>query len=222
MEVAEKELMREVTAVEANALSLSVFDEESYASAGELVKRVKAASKRVEDYWEPMRKSTYDAYKAVNAHKAEMADPLKRAEKTIKDKMSAYMTELERKRREEEARIRELARAEAEAKMREAEQAMLNGDEDAVQMAMTEASALEATADTAVVVGANPTVSGISKRKDWEIVSIDSSKVPTEVAGVEIRPVDERAVMALIRGTKGKVTIPGVTYREKVTVSVRV
>lgn len=222
MEIVEKELKQEVSLVEQRANALSVYDDSSYAEASELVKQVKLASKRVEDYWEPMRKSTYDAYKAVNTHKSEMADPLKKAEKIIKAKMSDYVAEVERKRREEEERLRQLAKEEAEKKVREAEEAMLNGDSELAEIAMAEAQVMEQTTDTLSVSVNTPEVSGVSKRKDWEIVSVDSAKVPVEVAGVEIRPVDEKAVMALIRGTKGKVTIPGVVYREKVTLSVRV
>jgi len=221
-QIIEQELKSEVSVVEQLANELAVTDNASYEQASDLVKKVKIASKKVDDYWEPMRKSTYDAYKAVNAHKAEMSDPLKRAEKTIKDKMSNYMMEIERQRREEEARLRKLAWEEAERKRREADEAILAGDNETARMAMAEATVMEAAVDTAVVVSEKPEVSGIGKRKDWEIVSIDSDKVPIEVAGVEIRPVDEKAVIALIRGTKGKVTIPGVVYREKVTVSVRV
>lgn len=218
---AESELKQEVSLVERRVSELEVVDDDSYRVAGELVKQVKLASKRVDDYWEPMRKSTYDAYKAVNAHKAEMSDPLKKAEKMIKDKMSAYMAEIERKRREEEERLREIARQEMEAKKREAEEKILLGDDDGAEMAFAEASVMESAMDV-VVAETRPEVDGIIKRKDWEIVSIDSGKVPIDVAGVELRPVDEKAVIALIRGTKGKVTIPGVVYREKVTMAVRV
>lgn len=217
----ELELKQEVSVVERMANELSVTDNVSYENAGELVKKVKLASKRVDEYWEPMRKSTYDAYKAVNAHKAEMSDPLKHAEKVIKDKMSAYMMELERKRKEEEERLRQLARDEADRKRREAEEAILNGDNETAEMALAEASVMESM-ETAVVTSEQPSVVGVGKRKDWEIVAIDPTKVPVEVAGVEIRPVDEKAVMALIRGTKGKVVIPGVVYKEKVTLSVRI
>ena len=217
----ESELKAEVSIVERRASELQIVDDLSYGMAGELVKQVKIASKRVEEYWEPMRKSTYDAYKAVNTHKSEMSDPLKKAEKMIKDKMSSYMMEVERKRKEEEERLRELARQEMESKLREAEEATLMGDDEGAEMALAEASVMQNAMST-VVESVQPEVQGISKRKDWEIVSIDSSKVPIDVAGVELRPVDEKAVIALIRGTKGKVTIPGVVYREKITMNVRV
>lgn len=64
-----------------------------------------------------------------------------------------------------------------------------------------------------------PKVSGVSTSTDWEIESIDASKVPTEVAGVIIRPVDEAAVKRLIRMSKGAVQIPGVVYKKTTKIS---
>ena len=73
-----------------------------------------------------------------------------------------------------------------------------------------------------MVESQNPKVDGVSVRKNWEIVSIDSSVVPTEFNGVEIRPVDKKLVMNLIKASKGRIQIPGVQYREKASISVKV
>lgn len=66
-----------------------------------------------------------------------------------------------------------------------------------------------------------PKAAGVSQSKTWEIVSIDSSKVPVSFEGVEIRPVDVKAVMRLIKESKGTIQIPGVQYRDSVSISVR-
>ena len=42
-----------------------------------------------------------------------------------------------------------------------------------------------------------------------------------EIAGAVIRPVDEAAIMRLIRATKGGIVIPGVEYAEKARMSFR-
>ncbi|MBQ6679500.1 MAG: hypothetical protein IJM76_05700 [Lachnospiraceae bacterium] len=216
------ELSREVASIEELALSMAVTSDVEYREAADLVKRVKSAAKRVDVYWEPLRVGTYDAYKAVMAHKAEMSDPLKSAEKILKAKMSDYSAEVERKRREEEERLRKLAQEEMEKKLKEAEEAEKSGDMIAAQAAIMEAAVMESTAETVSVGSAKPEVSGISRRKDWVITNINHVEVPVEVAGVEIRPVDEKAVIALIRASKGRVVIPGVTYEERDVLSVRV
>ena len=220
-ELVETELRDEVSAVEKWASGVVINTSEDYQAAGDGVKKVKATQKKVEDYWEPMRKSTYDAYKAVNDHKSQMLTPLKNAEKTIKAKISGYLAKVEAERQEEERAARQAAQEEAERKIAEARSAEFAGDFEKAEMALAEAEVMQNASESTVVLASEPVVSGISKRKDWEIVEIDPTKVPIDVAGVEIRPVDEKAVMALIKATKGQVVIPGVVYKEKYVVSVR-
>ena len=66
-----------------------------------------------------------------------------------------------------------------------------------------------------------PKVKGVSSSKDWEITGIDAAKVPVEVAGTIIRPVDEKAIMRLIRASKGTIKIPGITYKVTMKMSAR-
>lgn len=220
-ELQELQLKDEVTAVERQALDLVIDNDEAYAEAGVFVKQVKATAKKVEEYWEPMRKMTYDAYKEVTDHKSQMLDPLKNAEKTIKTKISAYHEEVERRRREEEEAARRAAQEEAERKIAEAQEAELNGDFDRADAAMAEAEVMTQASEVITVFREEPKVSGIIKKTDWEIVSVDSRVVPVSLAGAEIRPVDTSAVMALIRASRGKIQIPGIEYKEKVSISVR-
>ena len=42
-----------------------------------------------------------------------------------------------------------------------------------------------------------------------------------ELAGVLLRPVDEKAALRLIRATKGTIKIPGIEYEETYSVSIR-
>jgi len=65
----ENKLGRQVSLIEQQASSVVVTSEEGFVLAGELTKQVKAMQKQVTEYWEPMRKSTYEAYTAVNQHK---------------------------------------------------------------------------------------------------------------------------------------------------------
>ena len=71
------------------------------------------------------------------------------------------------------------------------------------------------------VSGVAPKAAGVSTSRAWKITNIDSSKVPVEIAGAIIRPVDEKAVMALIKATKGSIKIPGIEYEETVNISIR-
>ena len=111
----ESKLDRQVSLIEQQASDVVVASEEDFVLAGELTKQVKEMQKKVTDYWEPMRKSTYEAYSAVNQHKKEMLDPLASAEKILKRKMGDYTIEQERRRREQEEAMRKAAEAEKRA-----------------------------------------------------------------------------------------------------------
>lgn len=218
----ERELERQVNRFEIMAESMVIASEEDFASAGNSVKEVKATLKKVEEYWEPMRASTYSAYKAVTDHKKEMVDPLKNAERILKKKMSDYKVAQERIRQKKEEAMRAVARQEMERKIAEAEKAAENGDVLGSEYAMAEAEAYENLAETARLESKETKVDGISESKSWEITGIDLKELPDEFAGVIIRPADEKAIMRLIKSSKGEVKIPGVTFREKVSFSVKV
>lgn len=217
----ENKLGRQVSLIEQKAESVVVNSDDGFAYAGELTKQVKQMQAKVTDYWEPMRKTTYEAYKSVTDHKKEMLDPLASAEKILKKKMGAYTLQKEKERREREEELRRQAEAEMNRKLEEAAKAESAGDAFGAEMAMTEAEVMENVATTATIKTEAPAAKGVSTSKTWKITHIDSLEVPTHVQGVEIRPVDEKAVLRLIKATKGKIQIPGVTYEEDVTISVR-
>lgn len=217
----ENKLGRQVSLIEQKAESVVVNSDDGFAYAGELTKQVKQMQTKVTDYWEPMRKSTYEAYKSVTDHKKEMLDPLAAAEKILKKKMGAYTLQKERERREREEELRRQAEAEMNRKLEEAAKAESTGDAFGAEMAMTEAEVMENVATTAVIKPEAPVMKGVSTSKTWKITKVDSATVPTHVQGVEIRPVDEKAVLRLIKATKGAIKIPGITFEEDVTISVR-
>lgn len=221
LDTAERSLGREVSLVERNAMSVVIVTDEDYAAAAEITKAVKQTQKKVKDYWEPLRASTYKAYQDVMGKKKQMTDPLDKAEKILKGKMSAFVAQKERERREREEAARRAAQAETDRKLAEAAALEQQGDAMGAEMAMAEAEVYDDAAAGIVVASKTPKVDGVSTAKTWKITNIDLSKVPTEIAGVLIRPVDEKAVMSLIRATKGQVKIPGIEYEQTVSISIR-
>ena len=216
----EAKLDQEVSLIEQRASSVVIASDSDFAAAGEMTRQVKDMQKQVTEYWEPMRKSTYDAYTAVNQHKKDMLDPLAKAERILKQKMGAYSKEQERIRREQEEAMRKAAEAEMARKLEEAEEAESRGDAVGAEMAMAEAEVAEG-----IVVGGvqpkAPKVKGVTQTKTWKITGIDHEKVPVNFAGMELRPVDEKLVLQLIKTSKGKIVIPGVTYEEDVIIGIR-
>ena len=215
------ELKKELSVIEQAALDISVVSQETYERAGILLREIKGGQSKVKDYWEPMRVSAKEAYDAVLARKKEMLDPMDKAEKILKDKMRVYMAKVEEDRRKREEELRRQAFEEAQKKLAEAEAARILGDDETAEVARMEASVMENASLTMRVDAEKPKTDGISMVKTWEIVEINPEEVPISVMGVEIRPVDQKAVMALIKGSKGMVQIPGIKYKETSVVRAR-
>lgn len=221
VDATEQTLGREVTLVERNAMSVVIANDADYEAAAEITRSVKQTQKKVKDYWEPLRASTYKAYQDVMAKKKQMTDPLDKAEKILKSKIAAYAAQKERERREKEEAARKAAQAEMDRKLAEAAAAEKAGDVLGAEMAMAEAEIMDDAAASIIVGTKAPKVEGMSTTKTWVIKNIEASKVPIDIAGIVIRPVDEKAVLALIKATKGAVKIPGIEYEETVSVSIR-
>lgn len=218
---AEQTLGDEVSLVEQAARSVVISNDADYEAAAEITRKVKQTQKKVDEYWEPLRASTYKAYKDVMGKKKQMTDPLEKAEKILKTKIGAYAAQKERERRAAEEAARKAAQEEMDRKLAEAAAAEKAGDTIGAEMAMAEAEIMDDAAASIIIGAKAPKVEGMSTTKTWVIKNIDPSKVPIDIAGVVIRPVDEKAVLALIRATKGAVKIPGVEYEEAVSVSIR-
>lgn len=221
LDSAEEKLGKQVSTVEMQAEAIAITDAVSYEAAADMLRNIKDVGKKVEEYWEPLRQSTYEAYQNVLTRKKEMVEPLKSAEKILKGKIGTFQLEQERIRREQEEAMRKAAQEEADRKLAEALEAQANGDVVGAEYAMAEAEVMDNVATAGRVQSQVPKAKGISTSKTWKITGIDSSKVPVEFNGMELRPVDEKLVLSLIKASKGKIQIPGVTYEETATISVR-
>lgn len=217
----EQSLGKQVSLIEKNATGVIISDDASYAQAAEITKTIKQMQKKVKDYWEPLRVSAKKTYDDVLGKKKAMMDPLDKAEKILKGKMGGYTAAKERERKAREEAVRKAAQEETDRKLAEAAAAEKNGDLIGAEMAMAEAEIMDDASASITVMSKVPKVEGVSTTKNWEIKSIDLSKVPVELAGVLLRPVDEKAALRLIRASKGTIQIPGIEYEETYAVSIR-
>lgn len=217
----EAELSKAVTEIEFRAESIVISTEDDYKKAGEFGRLLKKKSAEVTAFFAPMKKAAHDAHKQVCDREKEMLTPLVNAEKVIKKTMGAWAFEQERKKKEEEERLRRLAKEEAERLLEQAIVAEASGNTEEAKMAMANAAVVESAGRSIVVDTPQPKAEGVSMSRDWEIIKIDSSLVPVDVSGIELRPVDEAAVKRLIRMSKGTVKIPGIEYKAVVKMSFR-
>ena len=219
--VDEQQLTQEVTDIEFRAESFVIQTPEDYEAAGEFGKLLKRKAAEVTGFFKPMKDSAYQAHKAVCDREKAMLTPLKNAEKIVKKTMGDYLMEQERIRREAEEAARRAAEEERERTLKEAMALEAAGDKEGAEAAVEEAVVMDEATGYSVPAPVKPKVSGVSTSKDWEITSIDTAKVPVNFSGMELRPVDQAAVMRLIRASKGSIAIPGIAYREVAKMSFR-
>ena len=216
----EAEMRTNYQMIERNAEALAIDNDDDYEAAAEYVTGVKTQMNEVKEYYRPMKEAAHKTHAEICAKEKQLMEPLVNAEKYCKAAMSAYLRRKQEIARQQEAEMRRLAEAEAEAQLQKAIEAEEAGNADAAEVAMQMATVADQIKDSAVVAETAPKVSGIGASKDFEIVSIDPRLVPIAVGGVELRPVDDKAVLRLIKAHKGQIDIPGVTFRETFRMSV--
>lgn len=223
LELVEREeaLCQEVTDIEFQAGAITIDNEDDYKEAAQFGRLLKQRTAEVKDFWKPLKEAAHKAHAEICAREKAMLQPLSNAEKILKQTMGAYISEQERIRREAEEAARRAAQAEVERRLQEAIALEAQGKTSAADAAVEEAEIMDEMSNVVSVAAEKSKAEGVTTKKDWEIESIDSSKVPVLVAGVELRPVDTSAVMRLIRSTKGQVHIPGVVYKEVAKVAFR-
>lgn len=217
----EMNLSKQVTEIEFQAGAITIDSEEDYQEAANFGRMLKQRTADVKDFWKPMKDAAHKAHAEICSKEKAMLQPLTNAEKILKQTMGTYVAEQERKRIEAEEAARRAAQAEVDRKVQEAIDLDAAGDTEAAEMAMMEAEVMDDMSESVAVAAQKPKAAGVATSKDWEITGIDASVVPTNFAGVEIRPVDTAAVMRLIRASKGSIQIPGVTYKEVAKIAFR-
>lgn len=219
--VAEAEMCKEVTAVEAQAGQITIVSQSDYNSAAEFGRLIKQKSSQIIDFFAPMKKAAHEAHQNICAREKEMLAPLISAEKTVKQVMGDYVMEQERRRREEEERLKRLAEAETDKKLKEAMELEACGKKEEAEAALVEADIVDSASRNVYVEAQKIKADGTSSSIDWEITAVDGNMVPVDFAGMCIRPVDTKAILKLIRASKGQIKIPGIQYKSVAKLSFR-
>jgi len=198
------ELQKEINALVQS--EIEVIDQPSFALANGLISRLQAQKKKVVEFFADPKKKAADAHKAiVNAEKA-MLTPVETRINALKCATTRwYAAEQQRIAAEEEK-----ARKEAESMAALAAEAEESGDSETAQEAIIAATLAQAT------VSVMPKSKGTAMRELWSAVVVDPSLVPREYLIV-----NQKALDALARATKGSVTIPGVKFEKTFVNSTR-
>lgn len=201
-------IKHEVQPVLEDAALLQVTTPEEYTNAGNFLKTIKAAQKKVTDFFGPMKQKAFEAHKEITKQESAMVGPLRDAEQKIKSSMLTYQSQEERKRFEAERKAQEEAdkKAMAERARLEREAAKLKTPELKEQRLEMAAAVVAPVVSVASVI---PVIQGQNIVKRWKAKVVNLDAVPREWMIV-----NQSALDAFARSTKGAVKVAGVEFVE--------
>lgn len=210
----------------ADAREFAITSPEKAQEAANELQNVHEMKKRIVDHFEPMRKTSYEAYQAVLTSKAEYLRPLETAEKILKSKLGGWqaaqdaLREAEMKAAQEKAEAEARAKREAEAKAMQDQAAAAKRAGDVQQAAELRTAAKELKAAPVVVAvdAVAPVVkpTGVSTTYSYDFEIDNVALIPREY----MVP-DEVAIRRVVKALKEKTNIPGLRVVRKPMVSVR-
>lgn len=190
---------------------------EMYQLAGDELKKIKAKTKELDAQRKQITKPLDDAKAAVMALFKKPLEALTQAEGVLKNSLLSFDREQERKRQEEEKRLREIAKAEqerlqAQAKAAEEEARKLReaGKKEEAEQFAAKAAIIETSSysiPVPIVAATSTKVSGISKRTIWKARVVKKEAVPMEY----MEP-NQSALDKVAQATKGAIQIPGIEF----------
>ncbi|MBI5193252.1 MAG: hypothetical protein HZA08_07415 [Nitrospirae bacterium] len=184
------------------ANSMVISDDTTYIKAGEFLKGLKAIAGEIKETFRPGIEQAFKLHRTLISTEKNHLEPVAEAESIIKKKMMGYQDEQERKRREEEARLREEARKrEEEARLAEAVFHEAAGNNEEAEAILN----LPIEPPPVILPKATPKVAGISTRVIWKFRIVDANKIPREY----MIPY-EQAIGALVRALGDAAKIPGI------------
>lgn len=209
-----------VTELESQALSVPdqakqivITDQQSYGLAGEILVKVKGLRARIAEVFDPIIEKAHSAHKEAINQKKKVEAPLLIAEAHVKPLMAFWVNEQERKRREDEAKLRAEALAKAEAEqLARAEAAEKRGDHKAAEAIVSRPIQVAPV----VLPVETPKVAGVSFRQNWKARVVDLALVPLEY----LVP-DMVALNGVARALKNQARVAGVEFYSEDIVSAR-
>jgi len=219
-----KTLQREVTPVLARASEIRVMSPDSRTAAMEFLRSVKAAQKRVTEFFSPIVEAAHTAWKQTTTSRASLLDPLDAAERTVKRAITTYDAEEDRKRLEEQRRLQAQADEEARRERERLEKQAAKVKTPEKKEALLEHAA--AVVAPVVTIAAPERQAGEATRTNWKAKLTDKTALLTAAASghdlaASLLIYDESAANRLAKTLKGSITIPGIEWCQEHVLSVK-
>lgn len=185
------------------AAKLTVKDDESCVSGGDILLEITRRKKAVEERFKEPCEAAFKAHRSLTALRDSVLVPFKQAQDMIDRKIKDYRSEVRRKQEAEAAAAFKAAQEKAEAdRMAKAQAQMDSGDLTGCE------KTLDSPLPPPVVrieTQAPPAMKGLSFRTDWFFEITDPDAVPRQFCIP-----DERKIRAMVKGMQKATIIPGV------------
>lgn len=202
--------------------ALTITSSAEYERAGRHLTTIKALLGKIRETFDPIVRAAHEAHRIATSKRAEHADPLLEAERTIKGKMGSYLADEERKRRAEEARLAAIAREQEEQARLEEAVALEAAGEGEAALAVLEEPALPPPPP---VAAQPPRASGVSARDSYSAEVTDLLALVRAVAEgkapVTYLLANTSTLNQWAKATRGTVKLPGVVVRVQKIMSAR-
>jgi hypothetical protein len=211
-----KTVEKESTDLVAKVNGLTISNQIEYEGAGEFLKHIKAQQKKVDETFDPIISRAFQTHKEACNQKNKFSNPLKNAEKIVKNLLNAYRQKKEAEAREAQRKLQELA-DKAARKQKLLDEQIAKAKESGNEAKVEKLEEKKENYQPPVVPVIAPEigkVEGISYRDKWSAQVIDVNAIPREY----MQP-NMDALNKIAQGCKGSLNIPGVKFNcEKIVI----
>ncbi len=230
--ISEEQIEKEALTLKQRAESMQIVTPEDYQSSAEMRKVLKDLDKNIVTFFEPMKKSTHEAWKSVCNKENEARKPITEADAIVNKKRTAYYDEQERIRKEAEAKAQreaeEAAKKERDRLLALAVKAEEKGKDEKAEGLLEQAEQVyiepvfvaPVVAKTVKLDGGGST----TRIKDVEITVVNPLLLIQEIAAgrvpITVIEVKAGALKTWVKATDSK-HVPGLAIRETSREAVR-
>jgi len=167
--------------------------------------------KKIDDWFAPLCDAAFKLHRAITSRRAEVKAPLEAVDSKLRNAITAYKADEDRKRREEEARLSELRRQDEQARLA-AEAAVLEQAGDRVLAEAVLEAALDAPPPV-VVLPDTTKADGLSFRKVWRWRYLNDDKERAlQLIPREFLCVDEARLTKYAAAMRESGKVPGIQF----------
>jgi hypothetical protein len=208
-------VIQECNALLNSAMGILIETDDDYAGYGQILVRIKAQRKKVDETYKQASRPIAEALEAIRGWFRPTTETLNKADDIISSAMNGYNRAKEEKAKIEQERLNKQAEEEAKKLREEAAEALKQGDQAKAEELVMASEVTKAIVPE--VQGEKVKTKGLAERDNWTgIVNDEKALIAHCVAtGDKYIIVDQKFVNAMAKTTKGKLNIPGIVWHKE-------